>query len=172
MNRRDFLKSTAAVAAAIPLAASLPFNTGAPVEDGLLSAQSFVAESLSVQSFIADEEYVGVPSGCYRTCALIVGRTDTAITVQVPSGSDPIFVENGVVSSRNFVRSDGNLFLRQAWLTVHNYRPNDDGTQTWDIELWGGDISDVVVQSIAYHYGAASDYEDAGVYEVASSEQI
>jgi len=161
MNRRDVLK-IAMLGAASSIVGLRPVSAD----------ETAVAESLSIQSFIADKEFVGMPSGCYRSCALIVDRTDTAITVQVTSGSDPIFVEDGIVCTRNFVRSDGNLFLRQAWLTVHNYRPNDDGTQTWDIELWGGDISDVVVQNIAYHYGPVSDYEDASVYEVTSSEQI
>lgn len=158
MNRRDVLK-VAMIGAAGAVVGLQP----------AITRETTVAESLSFQSFIADEEYAGVPSGSYHTCALIVDRTDTTITVQTYGGSDPIFVEDGVVSIRNIVRSDGNLFLRQTWLTVHNYRPNNDGTQTWDIKLLGGDISDVVVQNIAYHYGPVSDYEDASVQEVTGS---
>lgn len=161
MNRRDILK-IAAFGMTGAIVGLRPVST----------SKTRVAESLSVQSFVADEEWVGVPSGCYRTCALIVDRTDTTITVQTYGGYDQIFVENGIVSTRTIVRSDDELFLRQTWFTVHNYRPNNDGTQTWDIKLLGGEIGDVVPQTIAYHYGPASDYEDVGVYEVTSSEQV
>lgn len=127
---------------------------------GTIASKSFPAQ------FIVDEERISIPKRWFRTPALIVDHTDTTITVRRRVGLDPIFDEDGVVQIRSLVRTDSDLFVRETWLTVHNYRPDDDGSQTWDIEILSGDISDVVENTVAYHYGPASAYVNAGVYEV------
>lgn len=157
MNRRDILKFATLGAVGV-IAGVRPIVTPGAVASELLADQSPVLTGWR----IADSS-----TALFSSFAKIVSCTDSTITVETYGGSDPIFVENGVVSTRKFVRADGELLLCQAWFTVHNYRPNTDGTQTWDIELAGGDIGDIVAQNIAYHYGAASDYENIGVYEVA-----
>jgi hypothetical protein len=149
MDRRDFLKMLRNASLAAPVATvvrRLPLPTTA----------SAGAYELHSAQFIADKERASVQNYYYSTFALIVDRTDTTITVQTCGESGPIFTEDGVVSIRSLICTDRDLFVRETWLTVHNYRPNDDGSQTWDIEILRGDISDVIINTVAYHYGPAA----------------
>lgn len=155
MNRRDILKF-----AALGVAGTLSWANFASDHDTVTEESLAQNDIVTVGWRIADSG-----TTLYHTCAKIVSCTDSTITVQAYNSSDPIFVENGVVSTLKLIYSDSELLLRQTWLTVHNYRPNGDGTQTWNIKLVGGDIGDITAGNIAYHYGLSynSYYEVTGL---------
>ncbi len=139
MNRRDFLKSTAAVVAAVPLAANLPMQAEASGDDGSITINRL------------DDCPLDKP-GWARRCVIIQNYDGQSIAVE-PMLNGESFEENGIVYLRSYHIDGKLLFIDRRLILVANRRV-DGSSHVWDIIDAMGD--DVTAQpgNIALYHGA------------------
>jgi hypothetical protein len=139
-----------------------------------------ITEDVMAKPFVhapADELHVKIfhneenprPNPLVLSWAKVVSFTANTITVRSLSGVDAVFVDGGMV------RVDGSKIVdnyvddmryriiehSSSWITVSNYRANEDGTQTWDYQIQTGELVECT-EMFAHYYGQS----DNSYYEV------